>query len=93
MRRLQSNLAYLAAIVDRPHRPPEKIPENPAIMEALPEIAGNTISEESLQGLKDLYKSLRELFPDAGKSKGTTPQPKQAPSPSIAGQTAGRMPA
>lgn len=34
MRRLQSNLAYLAAIADRSHKPSSQIPAHPAIMTA-----------------------------------------------------------
>lgn len=34
MRRLQSNLAYLAAIADRSHKPSSQIPPHPAIMYA-----------------------------------------------------------
>jgi len=34
MRRLQSNLAYLAAIADRSHKPSSQIPPHPAIMSA-----------------------------------------------------------
>lgn len=36
MRRLQSNLAYLAAIADRAHKPSSQIPAHPAIMSAPP---------------------------------------------------------
>ncbi|KAF4610364.1 hypothetical protein G7Y89_g15756 [Cudoniella acicularis] len=36
MRRLQSNLAYLAAIADRSHKPSSQIPAHPAIMTAPP---------------------------------------------------------
>lgn len=36
MRRLQSNLAYLAAIADRSHKPSSQIPPHPAIMTAPP---------------------------------------------------------
>ncbi|CZR62336.1 uncharacterized protein PAC_12233 [Phialocephala subalpina] len=36
MRRLQSNLAYLAAIADRSHKPSSQIPPHPAIMSAPP---------------------------------------------------------
>ncbi len=36
MRRLQSNLAYLAAIADRSHKPSSQIPAHPAIMSAPP---------------------------------------------------------
>lgn len=36
MKRLQSNLAYLAAIADRSHKPSSQIPPHPAIMSAPP---------------------------------------------------------
>jgi hypothetical protein len=36
MRRLQSNLAYLAAIADRSHKPSSQIPAHPAFMSAPP---------------------------------------------------------
>lgn len=73
MRRLQSNLAYLTVIVDRYHRPIEKIPERPAIMDPLPPaIPGNTISEESMQNVRDMYKTLKELYPDL--ARGQQPQ-------------------
>lgn len=36
MRRLQANLAYLAAIADRSHKPSSQIPTHPAIMAAPP---------------------------------------------------------
>ncbi|TAQ90021.1 hypothetical protein B7494_g1657 [Chlorociboria aeruginascens] len=36
MRRLQANLAYLAAIADRSHKPQNQIPSHPAIMNAPP---------------------------------------------------------
>ena len=36
MRRLQGNLAYLAAIADRSHKPSSQIPPHPAVMSAPP---------------------------------------------------------
>src|ERR1700730_8974830 len=36
MRRLQANLAYLAAIADRSHKPSSQIPPHPAIISAPP---------------------------------------------------------
>lgn len=42
MRRLQANLAYLAAIADRSHKPSSQIPTHPAIMVAPPLIAKPT---------------------------------------------------
>ena len=53
MRRLQSNLAYLAAIADRTHKPASHIPPSPAIM----------TSPSHLPRLTDTYKKLATLFP------------------------------
>ena len=63
MRRLQANFAYLTNLVSRPQKPQDKIIERPPIMEGLGAIEGNTMSEESLQSLRDMYKNLRDLFP------------------------------
>ena len=63
MRRLQANLAYLAVLAERPFKRLDQIPERPVIMEALPPIQGNAIPEETLQDIKDLYKTLRDLYP------------------------------
>jgi len=52
MRRLQANLAYLAAIADRSHRP-TPLPPSPAILVAPPE----------LPNLVEPYKRLQSLFP------------------------------
>ncbi|MCJ1473664.1 hypothetical protein MMC13_002315 [Lambiella insularis] len=91
MRRLQSNLAYLANIADRAHKPADQIPRHPVIMDA-PVVPGSAISEESMQQLKSMYASLTELYPDyvkvqkekelAGESATSTPTqatPKQKP--------------
>ena len=64
MRRLQANLAYLANIADRYHKPVAAIQPCPAIIDAPPATPGSAISEESMQGLKAAYKELRELYPD-----------------------------
>lgn len=67
MRRLQSNLAYLACIADRPHKPQNPIPPFPAIMEtpaprkAEPEAEGD---DEREKELRVKYESLKELWPD-----------------------------
>ncbi|MCJ1388882.1 hypothetical protein MMC18_001733 [Xylographa bjoerkii] len=63
MRRLQSNLAYLAYIADRVHKPADQFPRHPAIMEP-PVVPGSTLSEEGVQELKSLYAELAQLYPD-----------------------------
>ncbi|KAI9811075.1 MAG: hypothetical protein M1827_005657 [Pycnora praestabilis] len=55
MRRLQANLAYLAAIADRSHKPASAIPPSPAILDAPPHLPTLAIT----------YAKLKELFPDA----------------------------
>jgi hypothetical protein len=65
MRRIQANLTYLAAASDRMYKPPDKMPAQPAIMDSLPQIPGNTIPEAQLQTLQNLYKELKDLFPGA----------------------------
>ncbi|MCJ1355017.1 MAG: hypothetical protein MMC33_005008 [Icmadophila ericetorum] len=62
MRRLQSNLAYLASIADRLHKPPGSIPPCPAIMDAPPNYVGNVISEEGMSGLRKMYEELKGLY-------------------------------
>jgi hypothetical protein len=105
MRRLQSNLTYLAAIADRAHKPSSQIPAHPAIMSAPPMAlylnpAGDTpktdadsseakkdeseaqrdakeeakglggeTREERIETLKDQYRRLQALFPDADPKK------------------------
>ena len=54
MRRLQANLAYLAAIADRAHKPASHIPAAPAIM----------VAPEKMPALAETYKKLGALFPD-----------------------------
>ena len=66
MRRLQSNLAYLASISDRPHKPVGTIPACPAIMDAPPPVEGNAISDEGMAGLRSQYEYLKSLYPDVG---------------------------
>jgi hypothetical protein len=82
MRRLQANLAYLAIIVDRPHKPLSQIPAYPVIMEPLPPMAGAAISDESIHAIRDLYTRLKELYPDYGRKEppeqnGSAPPPSQ----------------
>lgn len=74
MRRLQANLAYLASVADRHHKPGNAVPQFPAIMEApnLPlakEVdAGGKEEGGDVKGsgndLKEIYKRLRELWPE-----------------------------
>lgn len=61
MRRLQANLAYLAAIADRAHKPASHIPPAPAIM----------APPEAFPTLAELYKKLAALFPGVS----TAPRP------------------
>ncbi len=53
MRRLQINLAYLAALADRTHKPGSQIPPCPSILRAPPEMSI----------LEGLYRRLQELYP------------------------------
>lgn len=46
MRRLQANLAYLANVADRKHRPENPVPPFPAIMEA-PVLPGSGVGNSS----------------------------------------------
>ena len=62
MRRLQCNLAYLASIADRSHKPASAIPAMPAIMDPPPPVPGNTIGEEGMKGLGRMYEELRGLY-------------------------------
>ena len=58
MRRLQANLAYLAAIADAKKKASGSLPTGPAIMAPPPHLAS----------MEELYKKLNALFPDAGRS-------------------------
>ncbi|KAI9737461.1 MAG: hypothetical protein M1834_009616 [Cirrosporium novae-zelandiae] len=60
MRRLQANLAYLANLADRAHKPAAPTPAGPAIMEPPPT---NVKLNHNELGL--LYDKLKKLFPDA----------------------------
>ncbi|RPA92440.1 hypothetical protein L873DRAFT_1709977, partial [Choiromyces venosus 120613-1] len=53
MRRLQCNLAYLAAIADRSHKPASQIPPSPTILLAPP----------GMPVLERMYKDLQGLYP------------------------------
>ena len=67
MRRLQSNLAYLACIADRPHKPQNPIPAFPAIMETPREREAEVGAEgddEREKELRQKYDGLKELWPE-----------------------------
>ena len=68
MRRLQSNLAYLASVADRPHKPMNSIPSWPAIMEPpirkTPEGQGGVEESEAEKGVRERYEGLKELWPE-----------------------------
>ncbi|MCJ1244855.1 hypothetical protein MMC30_002056 [Trapelia coarctata] len=70
MRRLQSNLAYLAFTADRAYKPADQIPRFPAIMEPPTSVPGNMISDESMAELNTMYEKMKELFPAYSRSKG-----------------------
>ncbi|KAF8253856.1 hypothetical protein K440DRAFT_145816 [Wilcoxina mikolae CBS 423.85] len=53
MRRLQQNLAYLAAIADRSHKPAAHIPPCPGVLLPPPD----------MPALEGLYKKLQDLYP------------------------------
>ncbi len=63
MRRLQANLAYLAAIADAKKKAAGSIPATPAIMAPPPQ----------LSEVKELYKKLNSLFLGGGQSVGNKP--------------------
>jgi len=70
MRRLQSNLAYLAFAADRAYKPADQIPRFPAIMEPPSSVPGNMISDESMAELNTMYEKMKELFPAYWRGKG-----------------------
>ena len=65
MRCLQANLAYLASIADRAHKPASQKPPAPAIMAA----------PENMPGLADAYQRLLALFPDSSPAMKASPNP------------------
>jgi hypothetical protein len=83
MRRLQANLAYLAAIADRSHKPSSQIPSHPAFITAPPLTAKPSTGskkeesdkgpedpeEDRVETLKQQYKQLQALFPDVDPKK------------------------
>ncbi|KAL9599412.1 MAG: hypothetical protein Q9219_003849 [cf. Caloplaca sp. 3 TL-2023] len=72
MRRLQANLAYLACVADRNHKPQNAIPPFPAILEApnLPPPPDTASKEKKLldrrarERIDRLYAILRDLWPE-----------------------------
>ncbi len=73
MRRLQSNLAYLASIADRVHKPWNPVPQFPAILEPPSLVEGEEGSEKTeKKSIRELYGKLKELWPDyKTKASGT----------------------
>lgn len=65
MRRLQANLAYLAAIADRAKKSGNVPPAAPAIMTPPP----------NLPSMNEIYGKLNELFPRSTNPTSGTPQP------------------
>lgn len=77
MRRLQANLAYLASVADRNHKPGNAVPLFPAIMEppVLPpppkakqkdaeQEADAEQETDARETIKQLYGKIRELWPE-----------------------------
>lgn len=64
MRCLQANLAYLAAVADRAHKPTSTIPPCPTIM----------TGPKSLTSISELYRKLAALFPERSSSSSTNQQ-------------------
>ena len=71
MRRLQANLAYLASIADKAHKPWNAIPQFPAILEPPPPLGEAEDGGEKAEkkSIRQLYGRLKELWPDY-KTKG-----------------------
>ena len=59
MRRLQSNLTYLAAIAER-HTKPQNVLQYPSIMDCPP----GCETDEGKETLREMYVRLRELWPE-----------------------------
>ena len=68
MRRLQSNLAYLASVADRPHKPLNPIPAWPMIMNPPARKGGEEINggeeSEAETEVRERYEGLKELWPE-----------------------------
>ncbi|KAL8842902.1 MAG: hypothetical protein Q9170_000306 [Blastenia crenularia] len=79
MRRLQANLAYLASVADRHHKPGNAVPPFPAIMEApslapppAPKEKSKVREKDARENIRELYARLRDLWPEY-KVKGQVP--------------------
>jgi hypothetical protein len=74
MRRLQSNLAYLAAIADRSHKPSSQVPSHPTIISAppLPTIIPKHTKPTNLsdQNTKDVDSASLKVEGDGGHTNG-----------------------
>ncbi|KAI9882970.1 MAG: hypothetical protein M1823_005288 [Watsoniomyces obsoletus] len=68
LRHLQANLAYLAAVADRAHKPASTVPPSPAIL----------TPPRNLPGLAELYGQLAALFPSGGNSFDGSSLPQQS---------------
>lgn len=95
MRRLQANLAYLASVADRSHKPGSTVLQWPVIMEApnfppLPPPSAKEKKEiaekDGKEKIKELYAKLRELWPEY-KAKATTTTQGNAVGAGTASQT------
>jgi hypothetical protein len=88
MKRLQSNLAYLAAIADRSHKPSSQIPSHPAVMSAPAltfkvtssslDAAVEVSEKENKNHIKKLYSDLHDLFPGVNTAASSTTTPTAA---------------
>jgi len=91
MRRLQSNLAYLAAIADRSHKPSSQIPPHPQIMlapafttrqkphdEKDEKVDSVESNRDRINILNKQYTRLQELFPGADLQKERNAMKQQA---------------
>ncbi|RDW91895.1 hypothetical protein BP5796_01289 [Coleophoma crateriformis] len=95
LRRLQCNLAYLAAIADRSHKPLSQIPPHPAIISCPPPLKSspnspakpegnvdNSDSKEDLDSIiKDQYERLQALFPGVDPKREPPLQTAKKPQP------------
>lgn len=91
MRRLQANLAYLASVADRNHKPGNAVPQFPAIMEApiLPPPHANDKEAEKRVDDGDARESITELY---GKLRGLWPGYKRQGSTMTMGVASGPAP-
>lgn len=96
MRRLQANFAFLTNLASRSSKAQERVIERPPIMDPLPtNIENNSISDETMAAIRDLYKRLKELYPypappityeDQGQNGSRNPQKTQAASSNATAQ-------